>query len=124
MATLELDTNSAKYIIKGYQPGCITINDKDYHESVIVMAEELVFPWPPKTVADLTTAHLQILLKYNPEILLIGTGETQTLLPIQLYGELINHGIGVEIMPTRSACYTYNALVAESRQVAAALLIG
>lgn len=123
MATLEQDTHSAKYIIRAYQPGCISVNNQDYYESLIIMPEQLIHPWAPQTSQELTPQHLQPFLEYHPEILLIGTGETQILLPLSLYGHLINQGIGVEIMPTRSACYTYNALVAEHRRVAAGLLI-
>jgi uncharacterized protein len=123
MATLELDTNSARYIIRAYQTGVINVNDHEYQESLIIMPEQLIHPWLPQTVSELNAQHLAAFLEHHPEILLIGTGETQALLPLSLYGHLINHGIGVEIMPTRSACYTYNALVAEGRRVAAALLI-
>jgi len=122
MTSLELDTHSAKYIIRAYQPGCIRVNDQDYHESLIITPEHLTYPWGPKNVAELSSEHLKIFIEIHPEILLIGTGETQSLLPISLYGDLINHGIGVEMMSTRSACYTYNALVAEKRHVAAALI--
>jgi uncharacterized protein len=36
---------------------------------------------------------------------------------------LIESGIGVEVMDTSAVCRTYNILMAEGRQVAAALLI-
>jgi len=42
---------------------------------------------------------------------------------LETYGDLINHGIGIEIMDTAAACRTYNALTAENRQVAAALIL-
>ncbi|HSW71474.1 MAG TPA: MTH938/NDUFAF3 family protein, partial [Gammaproteobacteria bacterium] len=44
-------------------------------------------------------------------------------IPLEIYGELLNQGIGVEIMDTAAACRTYNALTAESRKVVAALVL-
>jgi uncharacterized protein len=40
-----------------------------------------------------------------------------------IYGNLLNHGIGVEVMDTSAACRTFNALSAEGRNVVAALLL-
>lgn len=36
---------------------------------------------------------------------------------------LIDRGIGVEVMDTHAACRTYNILMAEGRDVAAALIL-
>jgi uncharacterized protein len=37
---------------------------------------------------------------------------------------LIDAGIGFEVMDTGAACRTYNILMAEGRQVLAALIVG
>ncbi len=120
---LTLDENSANYQIRSYQPGQIQINDKIYPQSVIVAPRTLIPHWQPDTITELSPEHLTIILTLKPAILLIGTGEKLTFPPIEIYGDLINHGIGVEIMDTRAACRTYNALSAEDRNVVAALLI-
>jgi len=59
----------------------------------------------------------------KPDVLLIGTGATHVFLSLDIYGDLINQGIGVEVMSTSAACRTFNALSAEGRHVVAALLI-
>jgi uncharacterized protein len=66
---------------------------------------------------------MQCLLALQPDILLLGTGETLVFPDISLYGELINAGIGVEIMNSHAGARTFNALTSENRHVVAALLM-
>lgn len=121
--TLALDENPAKYQIRAYQPGLIQVNELTYTHSVIVTPERLVEPWSPQTLAELTADHLAIIIELSPAILLIGTGHVLHFPALAVYGDLINAGIGIEIMDTHAACRTYTALTAENRNVAAALLI-
>lgn len=123
MTSLNLDENQAKYQIRGYKPGAIQINDKVYTKSIIVAPDRLIENWAPQSIAELKADTLGLVLELHPDILLIGTGDIMQLILPEVYGELINHGIGVEIMNTHSACSTYNALSAENREVVAALLL-
>lgn len=123
MTTFNLDGNNALYQIKAFKPGLIQVNNKLFTHSIIITPTHLIENWSPQRIEDLTQADLQVIFPLKPNILLIGTGSTHTLLPAKLYGNLINHGIGVEIMDTSAACRTYNALSAENRNVAAALII-
>lgn len=120
---LTLDENRATYQIRGYQPGQIQINDRIYNNSVIIAPEKLIENWQPQTINELTRDDLALIIELHPAILLIGTGSKLEFPSIDIYGDLINHGIGVEIMDTRAACRTYNALTAENRDVMAALII-
>ncbi|MBV8803131.1 MAG: hypothetical protein JO131_09290, partial [Gammaproteobacteria bacterium] len=113
--SLTLDDNHATYQIRAYQPGSIQINEQIFHKSIIVMANQLISDWTPQLFKELTSESLAIFLKLHPDILLIGTGGTLQFPPAVVYGELINAGIGVEIMDTHAACRTYNALTAENR---------
>ena len=123
MATLDLDNNQAKFQIRAYKPGWIQVNDQQLTNSLIITPEELITNWQPSSISDLTTESFAPIIKLKPDIFLIGTGSKLVLLPLDLYGSLINLGIGVEIMDTRAACHTFNALAAENRRVAAGLII-
>ena len=123
MATLDLDNNRATYQIRSYQPGEIRINDLTLNRSVIVSADALITDWPPQTLAELSAESLRTVLALQPAVVLIGTGNTCAYVAPACYGELINAGIGVEVMNTRSACMTFNALTAEGRAVVCALLL-
>lgn len=123
MPPLQLDENHAAYQIHAFQPGMIRVNEKTLRKSIIITPQQLIEDWPPQTIQELSFQSLAPIIPLHPDILLIGTGTTLVLLPIELYGELINQGIGVEIMDTSAACRTYNALSADNRNVAAALII-
>jgi uncharacterized protein len=124
---LTLDDNNANFQIRGFQPGTLKIRhdnqDQTYTHSIIITPNQLITDWPPQTLAELTAAHLQKISEIKPNILIIGTGAKLTFPALSIYGDLINQGIGVEIMDTSAACRTYNALTAENRIVAAALII-
>jgi uncharacterized protein len=123
MASLDLDENQSAYQIRAFKPGTIHINDKILDRSVIITPSQLIENWQPQNAQELTAESLAPVAALKPDILLIGTGSTMVLIAVEIYGELINQGIGVEIMDTSAACRTFNALSAENRNVAAALLI-
>jgi uncharacterized protein len=123
MPPLDLDENSATYQVRSYQPGMIKINEKVLHTSIIITPDYLLETWSPFTFQELTAESLAPILTLQPTILLIGTGAHLQFPPVEIYGHLINQGIGVEIMDTAAACRTFNALSAENRRVAAALII-
>lgn len=121
--SLELDQNNAKFQIKAYKAGMIRVNDKTLTKSLIISANELIEDWAPQTVNELTATSFAQVIPLQPDVLLIGTGSQHTIIPLEIYGDLINQGIGVEIMDTSAACRTFNALCAENRNVVAALVI-
>ena len=74
-------------------------------------------------MADLQAADLEPVLALRPELLLIGSGVRQEFPDQALFRALYESRIGFEIMDTAAACRTYNVLVAEGRDVAAALIV-
>lgn len=123
MAHLDLDENKSLYQIRAYKPGIIQVNDKVLHHSIIITPTKLIENWTPERVENLNDHSFDMILEMKPDVLLIGTGEKQIFIANELYGVLINKGIGVELMSTQAACRTYNALSAENRNVVAALII-
>jgi len=120
---LDLDENHANYQIKAYKPGNIQINETNYTHSIIITPERFIDHWKPQSITELTQDNFAIILELSPAILLIGTGSTLVFPDLEVYGDLINEGIGIEVMDTSAACRTYIALTAENRNVAAALII-
>ncbi|MHB1947099.1 MAG: Mth938-like domain-containing protein [Gammaproteobacteria bacterium] len=121
--TLSLDENSANYQIRAYKPGMIKVNDQTLTHSIIISSDKLIENWPPQHISELKSVHMNPISDLKPTILLIGTGEKLQFPPLEVYGDLINQGVGVEIMDTSAACRTYIALSAEGRNVVAALII-
>ena len=123
MPTFTLDNNDATYQIRSFKPGAIQINETIYTQSLIIAPHLLIEQWAPQTITELTAQTLSPILSMKPHILLIGTGSALIFPAIEIYGELINANIGVEIMDTNPAFRTYNALSAEDRNVVAALIV-
>ena len=123
MTTFNLDENHANYQIQAFQPGKIKINDKIFTHSVIITPDRLIENWSPQQVSDLTAQAFTAIISLAPDILLIGTGSMLVFISPDIYGDLINHGMGIEVMNTSAACRTFNALASENRKVAAALII-
>lgn len=123
MTAFTLDDNKATYKIRAYQPGQIQVNDKLLTCNIIIAAHQLIENWAPHQAADITHEHLLQAAALAPDVLIIGTGDRQQFLPLEIYGEFLNQGIGVEMMDTAAACRTFNALTAENRNVVAVLVV-
>lgn len=61
-------------------------------------------------------------LALRPALVLLGTGERQRFPAAPVLRPLVEAGIGCEVMDTGAACRTFNLLLAEGRNVVAALL--
>lgn len=119
---LTLDDNQAHYQIRAFEPGRIQINEMILTHNLIITPTELITDWHP-TITPLEKTDFDFFLTFKPDILLIGTGQKLIFPSIEIYGHLINLGIGIEFMNTSAACRTYNALTAENRHVAAGLIL-
>ena len=102
----------------------IVINGVRHAASLLVTPLALVADWPVTSVQTLTSAHLSAVLEQHPEVVLLGTGAQLHFPTPEVMRPLIDAGIGFEVMDTGAACRTYNILMAEGRQVLAALIIG
>ena len=120
---LHLDQPGAINQFTGYGDGYVSVNNQRYTASVIVMPSREVSPWNVERFEALTAQDFEKLLELEPEIVIFGSGETLRFPHPQLTRALQSRSIGVEVMDTKAACRTYNILVAEGRQVVAALLL-
>lgn len=113
-----------KQTITGYGDGRFRIAGEEYRTSVLVFPDRTT-EWTIAPGAPITLASLEVMLEEEGEVdlLLIGSGRKQDILPPIIRNELKKVGIGLEIMDTGAACRTYNVLLAEGRRVAAALIL-
>ncbi|MDX2073174.1 MAG: Mth938-like domain-containing protein [Alphaproteobacteria bacterium] len=109
--------------ITGYGDGKFRIGGEDYFTSVLVFPDRVV-EWVIAPGAPITLENLQVVLEEEGEIdlVLIGCGKRQDILPPIIRNELKEVGIAMEVMDTGAACRTYNVLLSEGRRVAAALI--
>lgn len=109
--------------VKSYETGEITIGEQTYHESLILSQDSLSMLPDCHKVTDITESLLQSLLDQSYEIILIGSGDNSDFLDPKLIAYCGQRRVGVECMPTRSACRTFNVLATEERRVVALLII-
>ncbi|MBI3560486.1 MAG: Mth938-like domain-containing protein [Gammaproteobacteria bacterium] len=123
--------NTQGYSIIGYAPGQVRVRvgqppsattdgTLTLTHSVIISSDDLIQTWPPQHLDELQTEHLTTVLALQPEVILLGTGETLRFPDSVL---LANTGVGIEVMDTGAACRTFNILVAEGRRVVAAIFM-
>ena len=120
---LARETGSARFRIRDFEPGWIRVNEQDYETSILLTPEHLDTGLRAERLDELSAADLQPAIDWEPEIILLGTGERQGFPARELVRSLLSGGIGFEAMDTRAACRTFNLLLGEDRRVAAVLLL-
>lgn len=128
--------------IRAYHPGSVTVVIPPWHplrgvvnidqdeegnasltDSFIISRENLTCDWTPQTYEELRPEHLTTLLAYEPELILLGTGAQLRFPHVETMARVQQAGVGLEVMDTPAACRTFNILVAEGRNVVAALMM-
>jgi uncharacterized protein len=109
--------------ITAYDAGHIAVNGRRLTKSFILTPQRLIEDWPPASFDSLTESDLRTVADLNCPIVLLGTGPRQHFPVPALLRPLIERRIGIEVMDSFAACRTYNVLMAEGRDVAAALII-
>ena len=122
MLELILDDANGKNVISSIDEHSICVNQKPYPHSLIITPDEIK-PWDIHSVTELSDDHIKTLLRFNPEILLLGTGKTLVSPPASLLEFIYRHSKGLEIMTSAACARTYDVLVAEKRHVVAGIII-
>ena len=107
----------------GYGEGYVEVNRARHAQSLVVGSDQLLVDWPAVSVQSLNADHIAALVGLAPEIVLLGTGPAFAFPEPALLAPLYKAGIGVEVMDTPAACRTFNILLAEGRNVIAAVIV-
>lgn len=118
-----LDDASHGLSIQHYDQGEVTVNGIVYRHNCVVIPDRVISEWQSGGFPDLKAEDFRFLAELKPEIVILGTGETQHFPHPSLTEPLMQCRIGLEVMTTAAACRTYNILMSEGRSVAAALLM-
>jgi len=107
--------------VERYGPGGFRISGEQWRGSVLVMADRVVAwdgtfdPAKPQPLIDAFSSE-------GAELLIVGFGNANQLLPRAAREDFKAAGLSVEGMDTGAACRTYNLLAGEGRAVGAALI--
>jgi uncharacterized protein len=112
-----------RQVIESYGGGGFRVSGQRFSGGVIVGVSE-TRPWPVSEFAAVTLESLAVVFELDPrpDLLLIGCGSDMALPDPALRSALKDRGIALETMASGAACRTYNVLIGEERQVAAALI--
>jgi uncharacterized protein len=119
-----LQTTAGQNIFTGHGAGYVAINGTRYTRSLLVTPDRLVDDWPATDFLSLSTEHFEQFLALKPDLVLLGTGATLRFPRPELSRSLHAARIGLEVMDNAAVCRTYNILLAEGRNVVAAVLLG
>ena len=119
---LHLTRAEGRNLFTGYGDGYVKVND-ERHQGSLIVAPDRLETWQPQSFEALAPEHLRTLLDFKPEIVILGTGERLRFPAPHLSRILGEAAVGFEVMDTKAACRTYNILMAEGRQVVAAIFV-
>ena len=117
------DTLDGVNNITRYDGGSLRINADLHTTSMLVPWVGTTKVWDATRLEDLTQAHFDAILEYDPEVVVFGSGAKLRFVSPALYRNLIARRIGVETMDSGAACRTYTVLANEGRRVVAAILL-
>jgi uncharacterized protein len=117
------DIVTSRHRITAYSASTITVNDSVYRQSLIITANTMQCPWPVTSLQQLNPENLAPILESKPAVVLLGTGAQQLFPEAQIFALFGEQGIGLEVMDNGALCRTFNILVAEDRDVTAAIIL-
>lgn len=102
--------------ILSYHESSILVGQTTLSQSCILSKHAIVPNWPIQNIDELDWDHMNTLLQYQPDVILIGHASGPKLL-LEFASELSHKKIGIECMTIAAACRTYNVLLCEQRAV-------
>lgn len=121
---LNLEAPDFDYVLRGADGRLALVNDQRLTRSFILAPRSLVEHWPVTDVRGLEIDALAPVLALEPEVILLGTGDTQAFPPPATMAACLARGIGLEPMINAAAARTFNVLAGEGRRVVAAFVLG
>lgn len=92
------------------------------HRGSILCLPSGIRAWTPVDPLDVASLAPVLAEREAMQLLVLGTGATQSFPAADVRRAFTDAGIGLEPMTTGAACRTYNVLLAEGRPVGAALV--
>ena len=120
---LHLNVTDGQNAITAHGPGFVMVNHTRLDAAAIVMPDRLISPWPVVDPSAIDLADFSVLLELKPELVIFGSGTSFRFPHPRIMAAFSRAQIGFDVMDTPAACRTYNVLMSEGRNVAAALVI-
>ena len=119
---LNLERPDYTWYLRGADGRQALVNDRTLTHSFAIAPDALVEDWNVGDAAAMSPADLDPLLALQPELIVLGTGETQRFPPAAVLAAALSRGIGIEAMTNAAAARTYSVLAGEGRRVVAGFI--
>ncbi len=110
-------------MLRGASGSHALVNEQRLERSFILAPNSLIEDWRPRVVADLQVEDIEQVLRFDPAVVLLGSGERLSFPAAAVMAACLTRGIGIEVMDNAAAARTFNVLATEGRRVVAAFLI-
>ena len=121
---IELDSeNSTSNKIISYSNDSFALKDKIIKSNLVISKDHLIENWSVESYQYLALQQMDQIIAWQPEVILIGTGNESGFQNQELLSYVTSKNIGLEIMNMGAACRSYNLLIDEGRNVVACLFL-
>ena len=121
---IELDiSNPHFHKIISYSDNSFQTKDRIIKTNIIITKDRLIENWLDEGYLNFATQHLENVISWQPEIIILGTGKTLSFPNQEVIAYVHSKNIGFEVMDTGAACRSYNLLIDEGRNVVACLFL-
>ncbi|HEB82752.1 MAG TPA: hypothetical protein ENJ11_07810, partial [Gammaproteobacteria bacterium] len=77
------------YVITAYDSDYVAVNGKNFRQSMILQQTRMQQAWPVTDISQLQAAHIEQILDFSPEVVIIGTGDKLVFPATEIYAGLI-----------------------------------
>ena len=120
---LHLHAEDGQNTITGHGPGHVDLRGQRITTPLVVAAQTLIAPWVVPSIEKLVFDDFAAVIALQPSLVIFGSGATFRFPDTKILAAFSQARIGFDVMDTGAACRTYNVLLSEGRNVAAALLV-
>ena len=121
---IELDiSNPDFYKIISYSDDSFHTKDRIVKSNIIITKDQLIENWLDDGYSCFATQHLEKVIAWQPEIIILGTGKALIFPHPEIIAYINSKNIGFEVMDTGAACRSYNLLIDEGRNAVACLFL-
>jgi uncharacterized protein len=121
---LNLENAQNPLRIQRYDRGEVQLADITYQTSVLLLPDRpRPEDWPLRDISLLQPEDCALFLEQQPEIVLLGSGNTHRFPSNAVLRLFQQKRVGLEVMETGAACRTWNVLLNEERAVCAGLIL-
>ena len=119
---LTQDDRGQNFVIRGFDEDHVLVNDQRLETAFLLTPDTLHAEVPVDDLDALAEHGETLLVRDDPEVVIIGTGTRTRMGPAALSAALMRRGVGIEYMDTAAALRTYTVLASELRRVSLLVL--